>query len=66
MPEYASITDTIAGRSQSALAPGEWRLLGWLEREKFRYDLYSETELHFGTLPLKQYRVLVLNTHPEY
>ncbi len=66
VPEHASITDTISGRMQSAFAPGEWRLLGWLEREKFSYDLYSETELHFGTLPLEQYRVLVLNTHPEY
>tara|TARA_Y100000588_G_scaffold270770_3_gene286336 strand:- start:604 stop:1308 length:705 start_codon:yes stop_codon:yes gene_type:complete len=50
----------------SALAPGEWRLLGWMEREGFEYDLYSETELHFDRVPLESYRVLVLNTHPEY
>ena len=66
VPEQAKITDSIAGRMQSAFAPGEWRLIGWLEREGFQHDLYSETELHFGTLPLEQYRVLVLNTHPEY
>jgi hypothetical protein len=66
VPEQAEITDSIAGRMQSAFAPGEWRLIGWLEREGFQHDLYSETELHFGTLPLEQYRVLVLNTHPEY
>ena len=66
IPEDARITDPIEGRLGSAMAPGEWRLLGWLEREGFGYDLYSETELHFGNLPLESYRVLVLNTHPEY
>jgi hypothetical protein len=48
------------------MAPAEWRLLGWLEREGFAYDLYSETELHFGRLDLDAYKVLILNTHPEY
>lgn len=66
VPEDAQITDPIEGRLSSAMAPAEWRLLGWLERESFEYDLYSETELHFGNLDLDRYRVLVLNTHPEY
>ena len=66
VPEHAHITDSIPGRLGSAFAQGEWRLLGWLERENFSYDLYSETELHFDTLPLDAYRVLILNTHPEY
>lgn len=66
VPEDARITDTIEGRLACCYAPGEWRLLGWLEREGFAYDLYSETELHFGRLPLDRYRVLVLNTHNEY
>lgn len=66
VPEEARITDTIEGRLSCAGAPGEWRLLGWLEREGIAYDLYSETELHFGRLPLDGYRVLVLNTHNEY
>lgn len=66
IPEDAEITDPIQGRMASAFAPGEWRLLGWLEREGFDYDLYSEMELHFGGFPLDDYRVLVLNTHPEY
>jgi hypothetical protein len=66
VPEGEVFTDPIEGRRAQPLAPGEWRLLGWLEREGFRYDLYSETSLHFGTLDLDQYRVLILNNHPEY
>lgn len=65
-PEDAQITDPVEGRLESAMAPAEWRLLGWLEREGFAYDLYSETELHFGRLDLDAYKVLILNTHPEY
>jgi hypothetical protein len=66
VPEDAQITDPVDGRLESAMAPAEWRLLGWLEKEGFAYDLYSETELHFGRIDLDQYKVLVLNTHPEY
>ncbi len=66
VPENARITDPIEGRLGSAMAPAEWRLLGWLEREEFDYDLYSETSLHFDRVPLQSYKVLVLNTHPEY
>ncbi|MFN0055097.1 MAG: N,N-dimethylformamidase beta subunit family domain-containing protein [Planctomycetales bacterium] len=66
VPEGTQVTDLIEGRLACASAPGEWRLLGWLEREQIAYDLYSETELHFGRVPLDQYDVLVLNTHNEY
>lgn len=66
VPEQATITDTIPGRLASAMAPGEWRFLGWLEREGIPYDLYAETQLHFDQVPLEQYKVLVLNMHPEY
>jgi hypothetical protein len=66
VPADAQITDPIAGRVESAFAPGEWRLLGWLEREGFDYALYSDVELHFGGLNLDDYQVLVLNNHPEY
>lgn len=66
VPENASITDTIEGRLACFNAPGEWRLLGWLEREGFSYDLYSETELHFGRVPLERYKVIVFNGHNEY
>lgn len=56
----------IEGRSACHLAPAEWRLLGWLEREGFAYDYYAETQLHDGTLDLDAYKVLILSTHPEY
>jgi N,N-dimethylformamidase len=60
------ITDPIEGRQACHLAPAEWRLYGWLEREKIDFDLYAETQLHDGTLKLDDYRVLITHTHPEY
>jgi N,N-dimethylformamidase len=60
------ITDPIEGRAPNHIAPAEWRLFGWLEREGFAYDLYSETQLHHGVLDLARYRVLIISTHPEY
>jgi hypothetical protein len=60
------ITDPIEGRSGNHIAPAEWRLMGWLEREGFAYDVYSETQLHHGVLDLSKYRVLILGPHPEY
>jgi hypothetical protein len=60
------ITDPIEGRAACHLAPAEWRLLGWLEREGFAYDYYAETQLHDGTLDLGAYKVLIISTHPEY
>ena len=60
------ITDPIEGRAACHIAPAEWRLLGWLEREDFAYDYYAETQLHDGTLDLDAYKVLILTTHPEY
>ena len=41
-------------------------MLGWLEREGFAYDYYSERQLHDGTLNLDAYRILMLSVHPEY
>jgi hypothetical protein len=60
------LTDPIEGRLACAVAPAEWRLLGWLEREGFAYELYGETQLHHDVLDLSAYRVLVLSVHPEY
>jgi N,N-dimethylformamidase len=60
------VTDPIRGRSECHLAPAEWRMLGWLEREGFGYDLYAEGHLDTGTLDLDAYRVLILGAHPEY
>lgn len=66
IPEQTTLTDPVAGRLESAMAPAEWRLLGWMERMGFAYDLYSETALHFDQIDLDAYKVVVLNTHPEY
>jgi hypothetical protein len=60
------ITDPIEGRSACHVAPAEWRLLGWLERESFPYDFYSETQFDSGVVDLDRYRVLIISTHPEY
>lgn len=60
------ITDPIEGRAACHIAPAEWRLLGWLEREGFAYDFYAETQLDNGLLDLSAYRVLMISTHPEY
>src|SRR5205085_1118923 len=64
--EAEEVNDPIEGRQACHLAPAEWRLLGWLEREGFAYDYYAETQLHAGALDLDAYRVLILSTHPEY
>jgi hypothetical protein len=64
--DESHITDPIQGRVQCGQAPGEWRLLGWLEREGFDYDYYAEAQLHDGTLKLDDYQVLAVSVHPEY
>jgi hypothetical protein len=64
--EGEEVTDPIEGRLPCGMAPAEWRLLGWLEREGFAYDYYSEWQLHNGDLDLDAYQVLILSVHPEY
>ena len=66
VPENEQVTNPIEGRTACHLAPAEWRILGWMEREGLEYDLYAETQLHSGALNLDDYRVLVLGPHPEY
>jgi N,N-dimethylformamidase len=66
IPEHVEVTDPIEGRLACAQAPAEWRLLGWLEREGFSYDIYADYQLHSGQLDLDAYRVLILGVHPEY
>lgn len=60
------ITDPIEGRHACHVAPAEWRLLGWMEREGIAYDYYAETQLDDGTLDLDAYRALIIAVHPEY
>jgi len=66
VPLDTEVTDPIRGRQESHTGPEEWRLLGWLEREGFDYDLWSEPQLHFGQLDLDAYRTLIIAGHPEY
>ena len=60
------ITDPIDKIGAEHVAAGEWRLLGWLEKSKYEYDLYSENQFDDGSLDLSDYQVLILSTHPEY
>jgi hypothetical protein len=62
----ALITDVMQRVGEEHVAPATWRLVGWLEREGFAFDLWAETQLHSGALELDRYRVLVLDQHPEY
>lgn len=64
--ENEQLTDPIAGRQGCHMAAAEWRLLGWIEQQGFDYDLYSETQFHFDDVPLEEYRLLIISTHPEY
>jgi hypothetical protein len=64
--EGVQCSDPIEGRQACHLAPAEWRLLAWLEEQGHPYDLYSDHQLHDGTLNLDAYRVLILSVHPEY
>ena len=66
VPWETEVGDPIRGRQESHTAPTEWRLLGWLEREGFDHDVWSEAQLHFGQLDLDAYRVLIISGHPEY
>ncbi len=66
IPFNTGASDPIRGRQACHLAEAEWRLLAWLEREGFDYDLYADHQLHAGEIDLEPYRVLVLSTHPEY
>ena len=66
IPEATQIDDPLEGRSECHVLPAEWRLFGWLEREGFSYDLYAETQFHFGQLNLDDYKLLIISAHPEY
>jgi hypothetical protein len=66
VPADIQCVDPIEGRQACHLAPAEWRLLGWLERQGCAYDLYADYQLHGGVLDLDAYRVLILSVHPEY
>ena len=64
--EDEEITDPIVSRGAEHVAPAEWRLIGWMEREGFAHDVWADAQLATGELPLDAYDVLVISTHPEY
>jgi hypothetical protein len=66
VPLETQATDPIEGRAACHIAPTEWRLIAWLERERIAHDVYSDVQLHFGEVPLDQYRTVILPPHPEY
>lgn len=66
MERGVRLTDPMERIGEEHVAPATWRLLGWLEREGIGHDLWAETQLNAGTLPLDAYKVLVLDQHPEY
>jgi hypothetical protein len=47
------------------LTRGELWVLGWLEKEGLRPDVYTDIDFHNG-FDNAQYRCLILSTHPEY
>jgi hypothetical protein len=66
VPRDVEATDPIRGRQPNHVAPADWRLLAWLEREGLAHDVYAEAHLHDGALDLDAYRVVILPAHPEY
>lgn len=48
------------------LAAGEWRVLAWLEREGYNYDIVTGYELHQNPDLLQHYEGIILSTHSEY
>lgn len=66
IPLDEQVDGPISTRAGAHLAAADWRLLSWLERHGHSYDLYAESQLHRGEVPLDEYRVLILGCHPEY
>lgn len=48
------------------LAGGEVLILKWLESQGIEYDLLSELDYHKDPALLRNYKAVLLNTHPEY
>jgi len=48
------------------LARAELWILGWLEREGYGFDLYTDIDFHDGIVDFSEYTTLIVGTHPEY
>lgn len=59
-------SDTWDAPFTNHLAGAEWRILAWLEKKGFDYDIVSGWELDSNPELLKQYKVSLLSTHCEY
>ncbi|HEX6381936.1 MAG TPA: N,N-dimethylformamidase beta subunit family domain-containing protein, partial [Acidimicrobiia bacterium] len=55
-----------APRGDQHLTRGELWILGWLEREGFGADVYSDLDFHNDGCDAAQYACLIVGTHPEY
>ena len=51
---------------RNQFAAGEWRVLAWLEREGFTYDVIGCEDLDEDPGVLAGHTVLILSTHSEY
>lgn len=65
-PACSIVNDDPTEVFTSHLAPAEWRVLAWLEREGFAYDIVTAWDLHKQPELLGRYRAIMLNTHSEY
>jgi N,N-dimethylformamidase len=61
-PNRAATPEGIPGH----LASAEKLTLAWLEKEKIAYNLITDWDLHHQPDLLKNYSILIINTHGEY
>lgn len=57
---------TPEGTAPTHLTRSELLVLKWLEDEGYRTDVYSDADLHRGIKRFRQYKALIVTTHPEY
>jgi N,N-dimethylformamidase len=59
--------DMRAGQCRGESYPSDLRLIDWLERRDYRYDICTDGDLdQAGSGLLESYRVAITGTHPEY
>jgi len=47
--------------------PADMHLIDWLNQKKFNYDVFTDEDLHAeGFELLRNYKVIITGTHPEY
>jgi len=48
------------------LAGAELHLMEWLESNSLNYELFAAQDLHYNAAKLRQYKVIIIQVHPEY